>query len=661
MWRSQDDQQPKLRVAIYIRVSTDEQAEMFGEALQLNKAMSFIEARSDLELAGDQYIYRDIAVSGADPIDERSELTRLFDDLEYSTDKPFDIVMVYKIDRFARKLAVLLDVVEMLKPYEVWFISTQESIDTNSPFWNAMLGILGVFAELERDMIKERTHAGEVEAKKIGRWSQDKFWYLRDENNRPKVCKEEADVIKDIFDMYVKRKMPIPEIARSLTDNKELVPWARPRRTTARRIKDPYFWRTETVRDILKDEVYIGNFYFNKSKRVPHPKKKWKKKQVELPKEERILSDVKHTKIITKKMFAEAQLLLKQIRKEYKQAKHLYLLSWLLKCDCCKELRKRWMVQRNGTTSNGISQYLCSWKSKSKYWKNICHTIPMPKQDLELLVIHYIKKFFISPELLDGYLQEQKYTKQIKKINYKKLDAVTKSIDKAISKAENIKIMFENGDLTQPEYKTKRDATKTEKMELEKKRIILEKEMAKQVDLETYQTWFKIARHLITEKIEKLFDDPSKTHKFLQFLIEEIVILSRPRKDSDTISWPKKKEQQVPYKIVIKFRLPQDFLDQLMHKTDHVPTPGQWFGAFGASGEWSKLWPTDKPSKSTSKASNALQTVWQFYNKLVTCDNVVTPIWDYLPVINETKTDKPLKLTYSIRFKKYGKRKKENS
>jgi len=60
----------------------------------------------------------------------------MFQILDYygKDDKPFDVVIVYKIDRFARDLKVLLEISDLLKEQEVGFISTQESIDTSTAF-----------------------------------------------------------------------------------------------------------------------------------------------------------------------------------------------------------------------------------------------------------------------------------------------------------------------------------------------------------------------------------------------------------------------------------------------------------------------------------------------------------------------------------------------
>jgi site-specific DNA recombinase len=68
-----------------------------------------------------------------------------------------------------------------------------------------MLGILWVFAELERDMILERTSGGYEEAQKNWVWMQDRYGYIRDDKTkRPiNINEKEAEIIKDIYERYV--------------------------------------------------------------------------------------------------------------------------------------------------------------------------------------------------------------------------------------------------------------------------------------------------------------------------------------------------------------------------------------------------------------------------------------------------------------------------
>lgn len=81
-----------------------------------------------------------------------------------------DVLLVYKLDRLARSLKDLLQILEQLENAECGFRSLTEPIDTVSPAGKLMLNILGSVAEFERTLIRERAIAGQVAAIKLGRW-----------------------------------------------------------------------------------------------------------------------------------------------------------------------------------------------------------------------------------------------------------------------------------------------------------------------------------------------------------------------------------------------------------------------------------------------------------------------------------------------------------
>lgn len=171
-----DNQEIQHRVAFYIRVSTDEQGEKFGPDAQREALNALLKTkmntRSGLPLfafAGEAFVYKD-DISGTTKITERPGFKRLMEDYLYATqgNKPFDSVAVFKIDRFARKLRILMDIVDFFEENKIEFLSATESIDTSTPFGKAMLGFMGILAELERENILQRTASGREIAIKQG-------------------------------------------------------------------------------------------------------------------------------------------------------------------------------------------------------------------------------------------------------------------------------------------------------------------------------------------------------------------------------------------------------------------------------------------------------------------------------------------------------------
>jgi DNA invertase Pin-like site-specific DNA recombinase len=137
--------------------------------------------RQELLKAGCEKIFSE-SVSGKD--NNRTELTKLLNDLREK-----DIVVVYKIDRIARSLKGLIEIIELLKDKKVDLVSldTGDRVDTTSPMGKAFFQIAGVFAELERGMINARTKAGIAKAKLDG----VKFGRITGSNNKTTAAKLE--------------------------------------------------------------------------------------------------------------------------------------------------------------------------------------------------------------------------------------------------------------------------------------------------------------------------------------------------------------------------------------------------------------------------------------------------------------------------------------
>ena len=108
--------------------------------------------------------YVDEGISGSK--DSRPELNRLMADAHK---RRFDVVLVWKFDRFARSVSHLLRALETFASLGVSFVSLSEQIDTTTPYGKMVFTILGAVAELERALIQERVRAGVRNAKAKGK------------------------------------------------------------------------------------------------------------------------------------------------------------------------------------------------------------------------------------------------------------------------------------------------------------------------------------------------------------------------------------------------------------------------------------------------------------------------------------------------------------
>ena len=142
------------RVALYVRVSTGEQ----NADLQVNELTEYAAFRKweTVETYADK-------ISGAK--DRRPALDRLMTDAKRGK---FDVVAVWRFDRFARSTSHLLRALEEFAALGVDFVSLRESIDTSTPSGKMIFTVLAAVAELERSTIRERVIAGQKAAKRRG-------------------------------------------------------------------------------------------------------------------------------------------------------------------------------------------------------------------------------------------------------------------------------------------------------------------------------------------------------------------------------------------------------------------------------------------------------------------------------------------------------------
>ena len=150
------------KVAIYTRVSTDEQK----TDLQLMDLKEYVQRRG-YEI----YNYYEDIVSGA--AKERKALDQLFQDAKH---RKFDIVLVWKFDRFARSLKMLVDSLALFQELGIDFISYKENIDTTTSMGRLIFHINSAYAEFEREIIRDRVKAGiKAKREKTGTWGRRKL------------------------------------------------------------------------------------------------------------------------------------------------------------------------------------------------------------------------------------------------------------------------------------------------------------------------------------------------------------------------------------------------------------------------------------------------------------------------------------------------------
>jgi DNA invertase Pin-like site-specific DNA recombinase len=145
------------RVAIYLRVSTSKQ-----DTENQERELIAVAERSGWEVVA---IYEDAGISGAKGRDQRPGLDAM---MKAVNAKEFDLVAAWSVDRLGRSLTDLLGILQELKEKGVDLFLHQQGLDTSTTAGKAMFQMLGVFAEFERGIIRERVNAGLARARARG-------------------------------------------------------------------------------------------------------------------------------------------------------------------------------------------------------------------------------------------------------------------------------------------------------------------------------------------------------------------------------------------------------------------------------------------------------------------------------------------------------------
>ena len=188
-----------IKAGLYARVSTDIQLEGYSIDAQKEFLLNYAKAKEFTEY---EY-YVDGGYSGKDL--ERPAIQKLIRDVK---EHKIDCVIVFKLDRISRSQKDTLYLIEeVFNKYNVGFVSMRENFDTTTPFGKAMVGILSIFAQLERETILERTRIGIQKRAENGYWKgggKNPFPYTYDKNTGTLVpVPEQVELLYKMITMYL--------------------------------------------------------------------------------------------------------------------------------------------------------------------------------------------------------------------------------------------------------------------------------------------------------------------------------------------------------------------------------------------------------------------------------------------------------------------------
>lgn len=225
-------------VAIYIRVSTLDQARE-GYSLKMQEQTLREWCKEKGYIIYD--MYADRGISGKD-FNHRPDMLRLMRDAK---DGCFNSVVFWALSRFTRSVQDLYNTLDKFQKWGVSMVSYTEAFDMSTPMGRAMIGIVGVFAQLEREITSERVAAAmQMRAAQGKRTCSEILGYDKKGKDSFSVNPQEAEYVKFCFEKYLERK--------NLSEVAEL---CRQHGYRGKRGKEPCAW---TVSVILSRPQYCG-------------------------------------------------------------------------------------------------------------------------------------------------------------------------------------------------------------------------------------------------------------------------------------------------------------------------------------------------------------------------------------------------------------------
>ncbi len=387
----------KIVIAIYIRVSTQEQAkEGYSIGEQKERLEKYCEAHDWIVYK----VYTDPGFSGGST--DRPGLQQLIRDVER---KRVDKVLVYKLDRLSRSQKDTLFLIEdVFLKNGVDFVSMTENFDTSTPFGRAMIGILSVFAQLEREQIKERMQIGLDARAKEGYFHGGGFEPIGyDYIDGELVINEyEALQIRKIYDLTF-TGLPIYSVYKYMRDHNYTHKYKK--------------WTDSAIRSCLNSIIYTGKI-------------QWKGE----------IYPGRHEPIIDTETFNKMQDFL-QKRDVGKFSKHPFqrttLLGGIIFCGNCGA---RYYCKQNVSKRPGITPaqryYTCYSRGKSAKTMikdSNCKNKSWNIKDLDKVVLDEIKKLATDTDYINTIIDNNQPMADEVSDRQVILDRITE-IDKQISK-----------------------------------------------------------------------------------------------------------------------------------------------------------------------------------------------------------------------------------
>lgn len=357
-----------MKVAIYVRVSTVEQAkEGFSIAAQKQRLQAYCESQN-WDIVG---YFVDEGISAKNV--KRPELQRMIEFIKQGT---IDTVLVYKLDRLTRSVLDLYEMLKVFDKYNCKFKSATEVYDTTSAMGRMFITLVAALAQFERENLAERVSMGMSEKARQGKWTTHRppFGYQLNDKGELEVVPDEAEVVNYIYESYLTKGGKT--IARDL--NKKIVEEGgiTPRKAN--------YWQDNGVLYILDNPIYIGTGRWHYR---THKENYFEIENMAPP-------------IISEELYEKVKNMRKSRNKVHpRRATSPFVFSGIAKCgECGASLMGRYGSGTNadGTKNKKKRNYQCTKKHLG-----LCNSKGVSEKYIEGQFLHVLNSWDITKEAIE--------------------------------------------------------------------------------------------------------------------------------------------------------------------------------------------------------------------------------------------------------------------
>lgn len=479
------------KVAIYARVSTDQQRQMSGLDVQVTECRKYA-AEAGYEVAA---IYQDEGISGSHGIGHRAGLDRMLSDAQAGR---FQILLVHELDRLSRELFVGLSIVAMVA--ESGILLFEVSNRTAFTDQGALLGLVKMWgAGEDRKRILQRTKRGHIARAKKGKVSGPAaLGYDKDAGGHLVINPEEAALVRRIFHLYVNEGYNLDNLAALLNHEGVKTRRAKANEAGTNNFQGDNRWQRSTVLSVLKNTAYKGVYVYGKTRGRVRDGKEYTGNDKRPLKDPDIMTAIKNRAFLPHEQVeievpaivdadtwerAQAQRAERASRTHLLKgpSKYTYRFKGIVRCHLCGRAMtcKTMPATRKDGSVRKTPYYVCGNREKACPNKRHHRIGPIDHE-----IVNRLLPYFEKPELIREGLSSELNRKQKQ---HEELTAHAHELETQIGKVRNkvqrLLDIYLEGRLSSSDYTSKRNSLDAELEKLQPELVAIQKAI-KEVDFD---------------------------------------------------------------------------------------------------------------------------------------------------------------------------------